>query len=205
MTPADRTLWHRFGQLPRAGRWAICAAIVITVFLIWNDFIGPQTASFNEEARMLLARHEMIRGRQRLRLVKSLAAPIRALGTVEEPGTRAESGQALIRAVIEVLKKHSVSDDSWVLGNPTNLPRGTLTELTGDGGRVQRITADVRFDTGPEEATAIIAELEECPEIEAISNLRLSRLHGGRRKVRVALTLDAWIVSAETRQRQRGI
>ena len=74
-----------------------------------------------------------------------------------------------------------------------------------DGGRVQRITADVRFDTGPEEATAIIAELEECPEIEAISSLRLSRRHGGRRKVRVALTLDAWIVSAETRQRQRGI
>ncbi len=205
MTPADRTLWQRFEQLPRAGRWAICAAVVITVFLIWNDFIGPQTASFNEEARTLLARHEMIRGRQRLRQVKMLAEPIRGLGTVEEPGNRAESGQALIRAVIEVLKKHSVSDDSWVLGNPTNLPQGTLTELTGDGGRVHRITADVRFDTGPEEATAIIAELEERPEIEAISNLRLSRRHGGRRKVRVALTLDAWIVSAETRQRQRGI
>ncbi len=205
MTPADRTLWQRVGQLPRAGRWAIWAVVVITVFLIWNDFIGPQTASFNEEARTLLARHEMIRGRQRLRQVKLLAEPIRALGTVEEPGNRAESGQALIRAVIEVLKKHAVSDDSWVLGNPTNLPRGTLSELTGDGGRMQRITAEVRFDTGPEEATAIIAELEECPEIEAISNLRLSRLPRGRRKVRVALTLEAWIVSAETRQRQRGI
>lgn len=206
MTPNDRTLWQRFEQLPRAGRWAICAAVVITVFLVWNDFVGPQTASFNEEARTLLARHETIRGQQRLRQVKLLEEPIRALGTVEEPGNRAESGQALIRAVIEVLKKHSVSDDSWGLGNPTNLPRGTLTELTGDGRRVKRITADVRFDTGPEEATAIIAELEARPEVEAISNLRLSRLHGGRRKVRVALTLDAWIVSAEkSQQRQRGI
>ncbi len=46
----------------------------------------------------------------------------------------------------------------------------------------------------PDMVTAIVAELESRPEIEAISSLRITR-HAGATRVTVDLVLDAWIKS----------
>ncbi|MCZ6494322.1 MAG: hypothetical protein O6933_09610, partial [Planctomycetota bacterium] len=65
-------------------------------------------------------------------------------------------------------------------------------------------TGDFRFDAAPDEAIAIIAELESSPMIEAISSVRITRV-SGTRKVTVDLTVEAWIVSAEPRRRMGGV
>ena len=65
-----------------------------------------------------------------------------------------------------------------------------------------RITGDLRFDASPQEATAIIAELEASPKIEAVSRVRLTR-QGGRPKVTVDLSVESWIIATK-RQGRRG-
>jgi hypothetical protein len=67
---------------------------------------------------------------------------------------------------------------------------------------VARITGNLRFDATPEEAIAIIAELEANTTIEAVSDVRVTEQSG--RQVRVDLTVESWIVSLEQRPQRTG-
>ena len=85
----------------------------------------------------------------------------------------------------------------------SKLRRGTLSRIIAPGEQVERITGDLRFDATPEVAAEIIAELEASPDIDAISNIRMTR-QPGPRKVTVDLTVETWIITAERRGRGGG-
>ncbi len=194
----------RFRQLPRAAQWALAAVAATVLFLLWNDHIMRFTDDWNRKADQLLANlSEAAGGEQRLKNLRALQDSVRAAGTVEMPGEESDAENALNDVVNDVLKGYAVSRDSFSYRGPAKLPRGTLSRVIAPGQQVERITGDLRFDASPEDALAIIAELESNPHVEAISNVRITR-QSGPRKVTVDLTVDAWIVSAERRSRIGG-
>ncbi len=67
---------------------------------------------------------------------------------------------------------------------------------------MERISGDLKFEARPEAALSIISELEDSPAIESITSVRLST-EAGPGKVRVDLTLEAWVVGSD--QRSRGL
>ncbi|MHC4415338.1 MAG: hypothetical protein ACYS0G_08650 [Planctomycetota bacterium] len=201
---STQTIWQRFRRLPRAAQWALLAAVGLVLFLVYDDGVRPVTERWNERTDAMLADlEEAVRSDHRSRQVRAMKESVLALGAVGIPGAEAEAGRALNEAVNDVLKRHTVSSDSFTLRSPARLPRGTLSQLIDTDQRVQRITGDLRFNAAPDEATAIIALLEKRPEIEAISSVRITR-QAGARKVTVDLTVDVWIVSVEPRSRGTG-
>lgn len=200
-----QTIWNRFRQLPRAAQWAGLAAIGIGFFLLYDQHVRPITTTWHDHAdEMLKEVGEAARSENRSRQLRAMREPILGLGAVETPGNEAQGSNALNDAVNEVLKRHSVTRDSFNLRGATRLPRTTLSQIIQPNQLVQRITGDFRFDAAPDEAVAIIAELESSPVIEAISSVRITRV-SGTRKVTVDLTVEAWIVSAEPRRRMGGV
>ena len=200
-----QTIWNRFRQLPRAVQWAGLAAIGIGLFLLYDEHVRPITTTWHDHAdEMLTEVGEAAKSENRSRQLRAMREPILGLGAVETPGNEAQGSNALNDAVNEVLKRHNVTRDSFNLRGATRLPRSTLSQIIQTNQLVQRITGDLRFDAAPDEAIAIIAELESSPMIEAISSVRITRV-SGTRKVTVDLTVEAWIVSAEPRRRMGGV
>ncbi|MFB3138343.1 MAG: hypothetical protein ACE10B_03885 [Phycisphaerales bacterium] len=200
-----QTIWNRFRQLPRAVQWASLAAIGIGLFLLYDEHVRPITTTWHDHAdEMLKEVGEAARSENRSRQLRAMREPILGLGAVETPSNEAQGSNALNDAVNEVLKRHNVTRDSFNLRGATRLPRSTLSQIIQTNQLVQRITGDFRFDAAPDEAIAIIAELESSPMIEAISSVRITRV-SGTRKVTVDLTVEAWIVSAEPRRRMGGV
>ncbi|MHC4141359.1 MAG: hypothetical protein ACYSUF_05565 [Planctomycetota bacterium] len=201
---STQTIWRRYRRLPRAGQWAVAAALGAVLLIIWTDYVLALAAVWNEQADALLAdAREAAGGERRLSRMNGLRNTIQGLGPIQRPGTESQAELALNDAVNEVLKRHRVSDDSFNYRGPEKLPRGTLSEILRTSQRAERITGDLRFDASPTEAIAIIAELEASPTIEAVSDVRMT-LQGGRQKVRVDLTVESWIVSSERRSRRVG-
>jgi hypothetical protein len=198
-----RNLWQGYRRLPRAGQWVAAAAVVIAVLMVWDFWILSKAAAWNGQADELLAdAREAAGGQRRLAQARGLRGVIQSLGPVERPGPQAEAEISLAIAVNEVLKRHRVSDDSVNYRGPEKLPRGTLSQIIRRGQRVARITGNLRFDATPEEAIAIIAELEANTTIEAVSDVRVTEQSG--RQVRVDLTVESWIVSLEQRPQRTG-
>ena len=200
----SETLWHSFRQLPRAAQWGIGAVVGGVLLLLWNDYVLRLTDDWNRESKRLLARVDKAAGsEQRLQSLRRLRPAVLGIGPVTAPGREAHAERALNQVINDVLKVHPVSRDSFSYRGPSKLRRGTLSRVLGPGEQVERITGDLRFDATPTEAIAIIAELESSPWVDAISNLRMTR-QPGPRKVRVDLTIEAWIVSTERRVRVGG-
>jgi len=198
------TAWHSFGQLPRAARWGLTALLCVILFVVWNDYILGVTGNWNRAAEDMMAKVEQAAGGdQRLQSLRVLRPVVLGLGVVEEPGKEAAAENALNDAINDVLKRHTVSRDSFSYRGPSKMRRGTLSRVIDPGERVASISGDLRFESTPQQAIEIIAELESSRWIDAISTLRLTRL-AGPRKIRVDLTVEALIVSVERRARVGG-
>ena len=199
-----QAIWQTFRRLPRAAQWAVGGAAVVVVALIWQDYVLKFTDDLNQEADRLLAQvSEVAASGQRLKNLQAVKDVARGLGEVEKPGRERDAEAALNDAVNQVLKRHTVSRDSYNYRGPSQLRRGTLARIIPPGQQVERITGDLRFDATPHAAVAIIAQLEKSPRIEAVSNVRLTKESG--QKVSVDLTIEAWVVSPKRRTtRARG-
>lgn len=197
MSPATLRLWQRFREMPRAVQWSAWAAALSLLALLWTDVIAARTNIWNEQADKMLARLEEVRsGDQRLERLVAMQDYVVALGNASRPDNKVEdAADALADAINQVLAARSVSGDSSLIRAPDKLPPGTIDALLAPGERAYKINANLRFEATPEEAIAIIAELEARPEIEAISVVRLAKR--GSNKVAADLTLEAWCIRRE--------
>ena len=197
------SIWTAYRQAPTTVQWSIGAVVIAVLFLAWNDIVVRLTDEWDVRAHRMLANVDRAAGdTQRLQSLARLRPVVLGLGPVDAPGSESEAEKRLNMAVNEVLKEHPVSRDSFSLRSPAKLKRGTLERLISSDQRVERITGDLRFVAGPDEATAIIAALEKRPEIESISSVRITRKAG--RKVTLDLTVDVWIVTSQRKSRGGG-
>ena len=200
----SETAWQSFRQLPRAAQWALGAVVAGVLLLLWNDYVLRLTDEWNRESERLLAKFDKAAGSaRRMQSLRMLRPAVLAIGPVNEPGRETRAENALNDVINDVLKEHSVSRDSFSNRGSSRLRRGTLSRVLAPGEQVEHITGDLRFDSTPTVATAIIAELESSPWVDAISYLRMTR-QPGPRKVTVDMTIEAWILSTERRARVGG-
>ncbi len=195
--------WQSFKRLPRAVRWAVSAGVIMLGLLLYVDHVVGLAVRWNEQSEELLANLRRASGGEgRLDRLDTLRDVVRAVGGVQKPRPDADAENAFNDVVSGVLKKHPVTRDSFSYRGASKLPGGTLTRVMGR--EVQKITGDLRFDATQEEAIAIISELEDSPEIEAITNLRITRQANAKNKVTVDLTVEAWITAASAPLRAGG-
>ena len=198
------TAWHSFRQLPRAAQWALAGVLGMLLFMVYDDHILRVAGNWNRAAEEMMAKVEHAAGGdRRLQSLRVLRHAVLGLGTVEAPGREAAAENGLNDVINEVLKGHTVSADSFDYRGPSKMRRGTLSRVLSPGEQVERISGELRFEATPQQAMEIIAELESSRWIDAISTLRMTRL-AGPRKVKVDLTVEAWIVSAQRRARVGG-
>ena len=176
----------------------------VILFVVWNDYIFRVTGNWNRAAEEMMAKVEQAAGGdRRLESLRVLRPAVLGLGVVEEPGKEAAAENGLNDIINDVLKRHTVSKDSFSYRGPSKMRRGTLSGVIDPGERVARISGELRFESTPQQAIEIVAELESSRWIDAISTLRMTRL-AGPRKIRVDLTVEALIVSVERRARVGG-
>ncbi|MHC4108595.1 MAG: hypothetical protein ACYSTY_10965 [Planctomycetota bacterium] len=200
---SEPTLWQRFRQLPRAIQWAAYAAAGTFLFIGVSDYVWAQAEDWNQEAHRIEMQFQSVREGQKIAgNLLSLRDPLVAHGAIRIPDQAGEGGPALDAAVTAVMNRHSIRH-TYDRRRPVKL-KGSLATIRGGRDEAQSISADLRFEASPEDAMAVIAQLESSPDIEAISNVRITRLTGARR-LKVHLTLEAWVFSNKpTVSRRRG-
>ena len=199
------SIWTAYRRLSRPMQWSIGAVVAAVLFLVWNDYVVQLTDEWDGRAERMLANVDKAAGdTQRLQSLRRLRSVVLGLGRVNEPGSESDAEKRLNIAINEILKQHTVLHDSFSYRGPSKLRRGTLSRVIAPGQQVEHITGDLRFDATPATAAAIIAALEASPDIDAISNLRMT-LQRGPRRVTVVLTVETWIFSAERRARGGGL
>jgi hypothetical protein len=171
--------------MPRAIQWAVMATTAILLFLVWDSYIAPTTAWFNERANLIENQVREVRDVRVDGSVRSLAPTI---GAVQYPDTETASSAAFHAAINGVLSKHSASNPSYSVRN-SNLPPTVMGGVTSD--RLEKLTGDLKFEATVKNAMAIIASLESSPDVEAITSLRMTKDTGG--KVKVQMSLESWV------------
>ena len=189
-----QTRWQQFQTLPRAIRWLVLTVAAVVAFIVVNDYIWGLSRLWNDKAAALESKIVAAGDiDERERQADTMAAAIVALGPVELPGNLAESREAVTSVVNEVMLKYrTVSDWRFDPKGAATMPEVLRKIMPGK--KVERISGELRFDASVEDAMAIIADFESRPEIEAVTTVRMVR-QTSIKKLRVNLTIDAWVVS----------
>ena len=175
----EATIWQRFRQLPRAIQWAAYAAAGTFLFIGVSDYVWPLAEAWNQKAARIELKVQSVREGQKIAShLLRMRNPVVAHGTIQIPDEAGEGGPALDAAVAAVMNRHSIRH-TYDRRAPVRL-KGSLATITGGQNAAQSISAELRFEASPEDAVAMIDELESSRGSEAISNVRVTRIGGGR-------------------------
>lgn len=186
----------QYQRQPRAGQWVILAALVFGVFLIWDRAIAPTTANWKREADSIQMKLQQVRsGEELIRRFKALDDEIAGIGSVELPGGEAQGREAILSAINKILRGHSVAEESFSIMDG-RVDRRTLSNVFGTK-RLESLKVDLEYVATPEEAVAIISELEANPDIEFIRSIRMNQ--APNQKIKVRLTFETWVLGSKAR------
>jgi len=198
MSETKSSITSTWRALPRAYQWLALALLFIAAFEVWDRTVAPLAASWSSEAdaieRFLAEASDDEALESRVREVRSAVV---SFGPVDRPGSVNEGRSAMNRAVIDILKKNGVTNDRFDVGAGAKLPRevGARMGVRPDE-RVTRLAGEIQFEAAPTATASILAALEESPEIEAVSELRLTKADHG--KLKVSLKVESWVVERES-------
>ena len=196
MSETPSSMMERYRQIPRAFRWALLAAIGIALFEVREMFLRPVADQWDRSAERIKNQVTEVRASEEVtREINQMRDVVVNLGPVDVPNNEYEGAKALDDTVIQVLQKNNASNPSRGTSHKGNLAKTALTSIA-NGKRIERLTEDIKFDSTPKAAAAIIAELESNPNIETVESVRLTRDTGG--KVKVHLIIEAWVLASAT-------
>ena len=181
----------RFHALPRAGRWAVLAGVAFGGFALLNNVLWPIADRIKGRADRL----EVVLKRAADRaegLPDDLAEAVLAHGPNSVPRSETDGKEKLAAAIAEILKKKGVSPGQDV--RPAqSLPQNVLPEIVAEvgGTRMGKSVAEIRFEGTPEVVSAILAEFEASPAIDAIGDLRLT-YSASTKRVTAQVSLEKW-------------
>lgn len=198
---ANTSYYDRFRQWPRAMQWAALAAVAIAFFFLWDSVLSDYTDRVARAADGIETQAvEVRRAGDIARDLQMVGEVVQGIGPVAKPKDAAKGTRELQDAINEILKKHPVSNQDFDLRTKGRLPPGTLANVTSR--RLDRLTVDLKFLSSPEDATAIIAELESSPVIASVNSVRIVK--DANRKVKVNLTIESWVESSDAGRGARG-
>lgn len=168
-------LFARFSALPRAARWSILTAAVIVLYFAVIEPVLDATNSLRNRADATAA--ALARERD-LRTAAAPASAAAVLGSPALPAPAPQAKQALYKRIEAVFAEHRLNPDIIERTSPLRAPQAD--SLTAYDERLDRLILDLSFEAAPETVTSIIAQLEQAPEIAAISRLQLRRIEPAR-------------------------
>ncbi len=193
------SLFARWASLPRAARWLLASgAFVLGYFVVIEPGLEA-TARLNARADALQAATER---RDALRAGRSDAAREAALaatrfGPALPPGGPERPAQ-LNAAVERILRDRSISALTIRTRALVPLGRSVFLGLIPESQQAQRLILDVDFESSPDTAAAIIAEMEQAPEVAALGRVILRKVErDGRKALQVSLSPEAWLIASK--------
>ncbi len=201
------TMWQKFSNFPRAVQWVLIAAVSFLAYMAYSDYIWTVVDDWNKQADVIEKRIQDAQTTSNQgRGIPMMSSLVRGVGPVEEPQRNIDDARsALKRTINAILKRHSVNDDD-LRDNPSiRMPAQTLNELTNGTARVDSLSGILKFEADVDTTMAIISELESSPDIESISDVRLTKISSGAKKLSVRLTVVAWVYSSATRHGGGGL
>jgi hypothetical protein len=185
----------RFDALPSRQRWLVVAVLAVAGYLLVDEYVWSWSRAWQAESAQIEAALRRAAARRAPASV-DLARAVATFGPVEPPADAARGREELAQAIEDVAKAHKVAGYSYEVRVG---PRVKDPDASVLAPAIERIQAEVRFDTTAEELPRIVADLESHPSIEAISALRIQR-NDQARKMSVQATIEAWVVAGRGRR-----
>ena len=185
----------RFDALPTRQRWLVVAVLAVAGYLLVDEYVWSWSRAWQAESMQIEAALRRAAARRAPASV-DLARAVATFGPVEPPADAARGREELAQAIEDVAKARKVAGYSYEVrvGPRVKDPDAAILAPA-----IERIQAEVRFDTTADELPRIIADLESHPAIEAISALRIQR-NDQSRKMNVQATIEAWVVAGRSRR-----
>lgn len=191
----DRVI-TQLNEQPRAIQWALYAAMGMALFLIWDQAVAPISEQWKRDADVIQTKLQQVRaGADLIDRFDTMKDKISGIGPVEIPPGKKQGQESILRAINEVLRNHTVSDESISTTDGKRFRSGTLSKIAGSK-RIESLKVDFEYVATPEVAIAIISELEANPEIEFIRTIRLSK--EPNQKIKVQLTFEKWVMGSRS-------
>jgi hypothetical protein len=185
-------LAERFTALPRAARWGVVAVIGVAAYFAVVEPVLDLKSSLDtraDAAATRLALYER-QGDARARAADTIRRGQEHFAAVSFPGEGDQAAEALNKAVNAVLDASKVGPR--VLRSRTvPIAQSPLDRVLRPGEKLERRIVEIQFDGSPEQASAVLAALEQQPEVTEVSRVQLDRLPEGR-TLRAAITVATW-------------
>ena len=185
----------RFDALPSRQRWVVVVALAFAGYLLVDEYVWSWSRGWEAESMQIeaaLRRGTVRRGTASVDLARAVAT----FGPVDPPADAARGREELAQAIEDVAKSRKVAGYSYEVRVG---PRVKDPDAAVLAPAIERVQAEVRFDTTADELLRIVADLESHPAVEAISALRIQR-NDQSRKMNVQATIEAWVIAGRGRR-----
>ena len=193
----------KYRRLPRAGRWGLWALVVVAVSVGLVepilDRINTVNGKADDRAGALIALAKNPIGEHASEMVSG----VRKFGDVLLPGDPDIRSVAFEKRITAVLDKHKIKNNSTT-SRTMPLGQGPLRDVYGEGERIDRLVREVQFEGTPEQIAAVVSDLENAPEIAAVSRVQVRRgdqQDTAARMLKVTVAAEAWVVGKKGRAR----
>jgi hypothetical protein len=195
----------RYAALPRAVRWLLLAAAFCAIYFAAVEPALDRTSRLGVAADALAA--SLARERQLAAAWSDsntpAAAAKAAFGSPALPGPSEPRSRALYTRINKIFEAHGIVPDINERRAPLRADQAAA--IAGPGYRIDRFILDLTFESSPEVAAAVLAELEQSAEVAAVGRVQIRRVEGPRaggasssreapRRVRAVLSPEAWVL-----------
>ena len=180
---------ERFSELPRTWQWVLLATIFMVAFLSWAYIVAPIGDNWAEQADRIES--DLQRTSSGIAMDTHTKNAVMMFGPLDLPNKKADGSLTLIESVQEILAGRGITNDTFYQSQSANIKASVLPGVARAGEKIERIKGELDFESKPDVAIAVIADMERSSDIEAISNLKIDKLGNGQ--VRTRLTVEAWV------------
>jgi hypothetical protein len=184
----------RWRSLPRTGQLGVAAVVLLLGWLALEQWSWSWAREWSAQADRI---ERALSDARTLASAPdaSVSTGAELYGPIDPPAGESEGAEAMAKAVVEVVKRHSTGNFSYDAQRASSSLPGAPLMVGGSSQRLSKVTGEVQFEATPEVTAKIIEELEASPSIEAVNSIRLQR-RDGERKVMVRLTVESWVFAA---------
>lgn len=186
----------------RALIWAaIGAAVIAGYFLVLEPALDAR-GRLSARADGLAERLAQVRrgAGEAERHAQRVSLGRRQYGEVAMPGDPGQRPIEFNRRIAQTLREAGVATHES-RSRPGSVARGPLQATMDEGTQIESLVTELEFSATPEQVSRVLAALELCPEVAAITRVDLDRAPGAggaegqSRELSVTLALETWIAA----------
>jgi hypothetical protein len=195
----------RYKAMPRSGRWLVALVAFVGVFFLVVDPLLARWGQYRVDADQIensLANQARLRTElaESSRTIEQVAA---LFGRPALPGSVAEASAGLEQRINRIFAAHKVANLKTSYRDPVVMSNVDAPAIVGTGQKLNRLVAEMSFETDTANLSAILRDLEESAEIASVTRVSVRKLAAGRGakgdtggSLQVSLNAEAWGVGS---------